>query len=288
MQTINVSGILVENRSVLSVFLGREVKVDFYLPKNVAEPAKMSLLLINDGQNMKELGLESILENLYSENEIQPLLCAAIHTGSQRKMEYGVASQPDYQGRGSKAGFYSYFIMRELLPFIRDTYNITSFKERAFAGFSLGALSAMDIVLNHPEKFTKAGLISGSFWWRSVDQTEKEYDDDKHRIMQQEIRNSTYHKGLKFFFQCGNMDETLDRNNNGVIDSIDDTLDVIKELVVKGYNREKDIHYLEMPDGKHDIATWGRAMPEFLKWGWGKSMKSEVRSRKVTDMPSQL
>ena len=51
---------------------------------------------------------------------------------------------------------------------------------------------------------------------------------------------------------------------------------MIKELVAKGYNREKDIHYLEMPDGKHDIATWGRAMPEFLKWGWGKSMKSEV------------
>ena len=270
MQPVNVSGILVENRSVLSVFLGREVKVDFYLPKNVAEPAAMSLLLINDGQNMKELGLESILENLYSENAIQPLLCAAIHTGSQRKMEYGVASQPDYLGRGSKAGFYTYFIVRELLPFIRDTYKITSFKERAFAGFSLGALTALDIVLNHPEKFTKAGLFSGSFWWRSIDQTEKEYDDDKHRIMQQEIRNGTYHKGLKFFFQCGNMDETLDRNNNGIIDSIDDTLDIIKELVAKGYGREKDIHYLEMPDGKHDIATWGRAMPQFLKWGWGK------------------
>ena len=34
--------------------------------------------------------------------------------------------------------------------------------------------------------------------------------------------------------------------------------------------REKDIKYLEMHDGKHDIATWGRAMPVFLKWGWGK------------------
>ena len=270
MQPVNVSGILVENRSVLSVFLGREVKLDFYLPKNVTEPSGMSLLLINDGQNMKEMGLENILEKLYTENAIKPLLCVAIHAGTQRKMEYGVASQPDYLGRGNKAGFYTYFIVRELLPFIRDTYKIASFKERAFAGFSLGALMALDIVLNNPEKFMKVGLFSGSFWWRSVDQAEKEYDDDKHRIMQQAIRNGSYHKGLKFFFQCGNMDETLDRNNNGIIDSIDDTLDVIKELVAKGYDREKDIHYLEMPDGKHDIATWGRAMPEFLKWGWGK------------------
>lgn len=270
MQLVNLSGLLVENRSLLSVFLGKEVKIDFYLPKNVANPSEMSLLLINDGQNMKDIGLAGILENLYAEKAVSPLLCVAIHTGSQRKMEYGVASQKDYLGRGANAGFYTSFILRELLPFIRNVYKIPSFKERAFAGFSLGALMALDIVFNHPEKFSKAGLFSGSFWWRSIDQTEKEYDDDLHRIMHQEIRNGSYKPGMKFFFQCGNMDETMDRNNNGVIDSIDDTLDIIKELVAKGYHREKDIYYLEMADGKHDMATWGRAMPVFLKWGWGR------------------
>jgi uncharacterized Zn ribbon protein len=65
------------------------------------------------------------------------------------------------------------------------------------------------------------------------------------------------------------MDETMDRNSNGIIDSIDDTVDLIKELEGKGYSRGNDIHYVEMADGKHDIPTWGRAMPEFLKWGWG-------------------
>ena len=270
MQPVNLPGILVENRSLLSVFLEREVKVDFYLPKNVAGISDISLLLINDGQNMKEMGLAGILENLYTEIAISPLLCVAIHAGAYRKMEYGVASQKDYLDRGAKAGFYTSFVLRELLPFIRDTYKIVSFKERAFAGFSLGALMALDIVLNHPEKFSKAGLFSGSFWWRSVDQSEKKYDNDLHRIIHQEIKNGSYHAGMKFFFQCGNKDETMDRNNNGIIDSIDDTLDVIKELKAKGYNPEKDIHYLEMPDGRHDIATWGRAMPVFLKWGWGR------------------
>ena len=270
MQPVNQSGILVESRLLLSVFLGREVKVDFYLPKKVADTKEMSLLLINDGQNMKEVGLTRILESLYAEKAITPLFCAGIHTGSQRKMEYGVASQKDYLGRGANAGFYTSFILRELLPFIRDVYAIPSFKERAFAGFSLGALMALDIVFNHPEKFSKAGLFSGSFWWRSIDQTEKEYNDDLHRIIHQEIKKGSYKPGMKFFFQCGNMDETMDRNNNGIIDSIDDTLDVIKELVARGYHREKDIHYLEMADGKHDMATWGRALPVFLKWGWGR------------------
>ena len=255
---------------IRSAFLDRQVTIDFYIPTNATDSAEISLLLINDGQNMEELGLARILERLYQERLLRPLLCAAIHTGHQRKMEYGVAAKPDYLGRGAKAGFYTSFVIKELLPCIHDNFGISTFKESAFAGFSLGALMALDIVWNHPHIFSRAGLFSGSFWWRSIDQTEDHYEDDLHRIIHQEIRNGNYFPGLKFFFQCGNMDETMDRNKNGIIDSIDDTLDLISELEQKGYEREMGIKYLEIADGKHDIATWGRAMPVFLKWGWGK------------------
>ena len=272
MQLANVSGILVEKTSIESSFLEREVKVDFYLPRNVIDLSPVSLLLINDGQNMEELGLETILGQLYSDEEIEPLICVAIHAGNERKMEYGVAGESDFKGRGAKANLYSLFIFEELLPFIRKNI-VPSFKEKAFAGFSLGGLSALDIVWSHPDEFSKVGVFSGSLWWRSVDQAEEEYDDDRHRIMHQEIRNGNYTAWLKFFFQCGNMDETRDRNNNGIIDSIDDTLDLIKELEAKGYEKGKDIKYVEMKDGQHDISTWGRAMPGFLKWGWGKDSK---------------
>lgn len=271
MQLANVSGILVENFSLESEFLQRKVKIDVYLPRNVAEPSQMSLLLINDGQNMEELQLESILEQLYTQQAIEPLLCVAIHAGNERKMEYGIASQPDYYGRGAKAGLYTSFVMEELIPHIQKTYKMPLFREKAFAGFSLGGLSAMDIVWNHPDEFNKVGVFSGSLWWRSIDQTEINYNDDKHRIIHQQVRDGQYYPWLKFFFQCGNMDETKDRNKNGIIDSIDDTVDLIKELVAKGYVGEKNIYYTEMKDGRHDIATWARVMPEFLKWGWGTS-----------------
>lgn len=269
MQSVKVSGILVENTVLNSEHLQRDVTIDFFLPKNVIDPSAMSLLLINDGQNMEELGLKTILSGLYKENTIRPLLCVAIHTNKDRKREYGVAGYPDYLGRGDKAGGYTSFIREELIPFIKQTYGLDSFREKAFAGFSLGGLMALDIVWSHPREFTKAGIFSGSLWWRSIDQEKEEYNDHLHRIMHQRIRQGHYHPGLKFFFQCGNMDETMDRNNNGIIDSIDDTLDLIKELEAKGYSTEKDIYYLEMADGKHDIPTWGKAMPEFLKWGWG-------------------
>ena len=84
-----------------------------------------------------------------------------------------------------------------------------------------------------------------------------------------QIKSGNYAPWLKFFFECGAADEEDDRNNNGIIDSIDDTMDLIKELIAKGYD-ENAIHYLQIEDGKHDVETWARAMPEFLKWGWGK------------------
>ncbi len=269
MQTIVLPKILVEKRTIQSIHLERDVTVDFYLPINIVYPEKLSLLLINDGQNLIEMDFANMVGAFIERDEISPIICVGIHAGEERKMEYGVAGKPDYLGRGAKASLYQLFILEELLPLIKQYYFINSFAEISFAGFSLGGLSAMDTVWNNPELFSKAAVFSGSLWWRSVDQDDVLYDDDTHRIMHQQIRNADFNEGQKFFFQVGNMDETSDRNNNGIIDSIDDTLDLIKELVSKGYDIEKDIRFLEMKQGKHDIATWKLAMPEFLKWGWG-------------------
>ena len=275
MELANKSGILVEKTCLESQFLLREVRVDFYLPLSIADASPISLLLINDGQDMEKMHFVSILENLYTEKAIEPILFVAIHASKERRMEYGTQYQSDYKERGAKAGLYTSFIFDELLPYIRKKYENFLFKEKALAGFSLGGLSALDIVWSRPGEFAKVGLFSPSLWWRSLDQDDEEYDDDKHRIMHQQIRNGQYAPWLKFFFQCGNMDESKDRNNNGIIDSIDDTLDLIKELESIGYDRNVDIYYLEMADGHHDVYTWGRAMPEFLKWGWSVTTPSE-------------
>ncbi|HLY70014.1 MAG TPA: alpha/beta hydrolase-fold protein [Puia sp.] len=267
----NPTEILEESVELKSELLNRTVKVDFYLPTNISDPSGMSLLLINDGQDMEKLLLSSILEDLYALNIIEPLLCVGIQAG-ERKMEYGTAKILDYKKRGARSQAYTDFIFEELLPFTHKNYNVPKFKEMAFAGFSLGGLSALDIVWNHPQAFTKVGVFSGSLWWRIKDKNNKSYNDDHDRIMQHQIRNGNYYPWLKFFFECGAADEEEDRNNNGIIDSIDDTLDLIRELMNKGYT-ENDIQYLQIEDGKHDVDTWARAMPEFLKWGWARGKK---------------
>jgi enterochelin esterase-like enzyme len=270
LSTKNKYTLLTEHITIESELLQREVIVDCFLPTAVPQPEEMSLLLINDGQNMEELGLETILNKLLSANSIEPLFCAAIHAGKERKMEYGTAAQTDFAGRGAKAGAYSDFIFKELLPKIRKTYQVPVFKEKSFAGFSLGGLSALDIVWNHPHEFSKVGVFSGSLWWRTKD-IDDGYNESTDRIMHTQVRKGGFYPWIKFFFESGILDETMDRNNNGIIDSIDDTTSLIEELEKKGYDRNTHIQYLELADGKHDIATWARAMPVFLEWGWGSN-----------------
>jgi len=129
-------------------------------------------------------------------------------------------------------------------------------------------LSALDIVWNHPAEFIKVGVFSGALWWRRKGYEDEHYNWEKDRIMQLQVEKGAYTPWLSFFFECGRLDETADRNNNGIIDLIEDTTDLIAALKNLGYS-EDQICYLELEDGRHNVETWKRAFPDFLKWGWG-------------------
>ncbi len=262
--------VVVKNLALDSVSLNRKVLIDIYEPASLSLKEDPRFLLINDGQDLVTMDFTAILENLMDGQSIQPLVCIGIHAGPERKMEYGVAGIPDFKGRGALAIDHSSFVLTELIPFLKAYYSLEQLPLLSYAGFSLGALSALDTAWSHPSIFNMAAVFSGSLWWRSLDQTDPDYSDDQHRIMHQRIRTGGFKPGLKFFFQCGNKDETNDRNKNGIIDSIEDTRDLIQELVDKGYEVHEDIAYLEMEDGSHDVPTWARAFPDFLKWAFGK------------------
>ena len=265
--TINIS---VVNHTFNSKFLEREVKVDLYVPINILHTSDLSLLLINDGQDLVTMHFDEILDELYEDRSIGSLLCVGIHCSKDRKNEYGTAKILDYKGRGARAFLYNRFILEELMPFIRSSLLVRSFKEKSFAGFSLGGLCALDMVWNHPEEFPKVGVFSGSLWWRDRDQDDPDFNEGTDRIMHRQVREGNYAPWLRFFFEVGTLDEVADRNKNGIIDSIDDTLSLVDELAKKGYDRNTDIKFIELKNGRHDVPTWAKAFPDFLKWGWGE------------------
>ena len=260
-----------EKISAYSNLLKRDVVVNVLAPSEFSEgQRKYPLLLLNDGQDMDKLRVKTTIETLVEVGQIENLVVAGVVAGD-RLQEYGVTTQHDYLKRGKLTKAYAAYVTTELIPYLLYKYPIDPLALRhSIAGCSMGGLSAIDLAWNHPDLFQKVGVFSGSFWWRKRDSGSRFYSDQRDRLMHRQIRNGKMKAGMKFWFQTGKLDEQNDRNKNGIIDSIDDTLDLIAELTKKGYRPFHDIQYYEMENGKHTVETWAEAMPEFLKWAFGK------------------
>lgn len=235
------------------------------VPENHAE---LHLLLLNDGQDAGSLHLKEITDSLQKAKAIQPLVIVAIHAGD-RMQEYGVAGKPDYEKRGSKADHYDAFINNELYPYIKKKAGVRKFKSVAFAGFSLGGLSALDIAYTHNDKIQKAGIFSGSFWWRDKDTKDSTYNNDKNRIMIARLKASRKQPDQQYWFYAGGKEENADRDGDGIIDAIDDTKDVIAALKERGVP-DRNIVYKETPQGQHDWPYWSAVFPDFMVWAFGR------------------
>lgn len=255
--------------SLHSSVLDRLVSITMLIPNRIEQP--LSLLLLNDGQDYAAMKLEKTFQKSLESLATKPFLWVAVHAGD-RLQEYGVAGMPDYKGRGAKAAAYSHFVLKELLPWLNAQFPLSNAaNDRVMAGCSLGGLSAFDLAWNHPQVFGKVGVFSAAFWWRK-----RALDDgysDADRIAHHMVRIGNGGKDLKFWLEVGTEDEKCDRNNNGVIDSIDDTLDLITELILKGYALERDISYVEVKGGKHDLQTWAKVMPDFIAWAFSNHSK---------------
>ena len=234
-------------------------------PTQVPAGVELSVLLVFDGQDFQAVRVRKSLQDFERMNPKLPLLLVGIHANENRIYEYGTASQPDYAYRGNKAANTTHFVIDELIPYLKAEFPVS--RDRlswSIGGFSLGGLMALDIAWHHAEVFATVGVFSGSFWWRQR-ALDDDYDESD-RIMHRIVSNTMGQPPLRFWFQTGTRDEEDDRDNDGIIDSIDDTLDLIAELERKGYAWGKDIVYHEVVDGEHNAKTWSEVFPLFLAW----------------------
>ncbi len=226
-----------------------------------------NLLILNDGQDMGKLEVREIMDSLYKLSKISPLVIIGVEAGD-RMQEYGVNGKPDYLGRGNRAGFYDAFINNELYPYAKKQSGVRKFQSVAIAGCSMGGLSAFDIAWNHPDKISKVGVFSGSFWWRDKSSDDSSYSDEKNRIMYSSLKSSRKKPGLQYWFYAGASEEKGDRDKDSIIDVIDDTKDIIQLLQNKNIASGNAIAYTESPKGKHDYESWKKVFPEFLLWAF--------------------
>lgn len=261
-----------------SKYLDHIVTFRFMAPSNYWDAGhKFPVLLMNDGQDFTAMKLEKTFSEAYTSKSVRPFVYIGLECNENRIHEYGTASTADFKGRGGKALEYSKFVIEEFMPFLKKEFKVSTDKrDWVYCGMSLGGLSAFDIAYRHSNLFGKIGVFSGSFWWRKKAYVKKDVAD-RSRILLDVIQNGNAAPHLKFWLQTGTEDEKADRNNNGVIDAIDDTLDVIKELGARGYSYPGAIVYEEVLGGKHDLSTWADIFPKFVIWAFAKPLLTPVQ-----------
>ena len=254
---------------VYSRHLQRQVKLSILNTPVQADKSVLNLLILNDGQEMEKLRMKAIVDSLFKAGAIQPLVVVGIHAGD-RMQEFGVAGQADYEGRGSRAGYYEAFIDDELYPFIKKKAGVRKFKSIAIAGCSLGGLSSLDMAWDHADKIDKVGSFSGSFWWRDKSADDSSYSDEKNRILYAKIKSSRKRPKLQYWLYAGGAEENSDRDKDGVIDVLDDTQDMVSLLKEKKNVAANDVVFVTDPTGQHDWRWWSQQMPAFLVWAFGR------------------
>lgn len=134
------------------------------------------------------------------------------------------------------------FIQKELIPYIDSTYNTEPY--RMFVGHSLGGLTVINTLINHPTLFNSYVAIDPSLWW------------DKQFLIKraEQVLGQNDYTGRSLFFAAANIKEkgmnveAKDENNDNVPAS--DKL-LFQEILKKSKNPTLTWHWKFYPEDNH-------------------------------------
>jgi enterochelin esterase-like enzyme len=148
-----------------------------YLPPGYDEGAERAypLLIMQDGQNLFDPQTSFIrghtwrvaetADEVIGAGEVEPVVIAGVANGGEKRLAEYTPSR-DWKMGGGDAGNYGEMLTRELLPFLRSKFRVTSeAAETGVGGSSLGGLLSLWLGLRYPEMFGKLAVLSPSVWW---------------------------------------------------------------------------------------------------------------------------
>jgi enterochelin esterase-like enzyme len=185
-------------------------------------------IFVQDGGEYITLGsMVNVLDNLIARGDIPPVVGIFVDP-VDRNSEYWL--NPAYER----------MITDELLPFIRDRYDVARDPAKtAIMGASLGGEISVMIALDHPEIFGKCGSQSGVVGL------------DGGRLIR--VVKAEPRRAIDFYLDCGRFGDALDENR------------LMREaLVEKSYV----LKYQELNEG-HSWGNWRAHLDDMLVAFWG-------------------
>jgi predicted alpha/beta superfamily hydrolase len=242
------------HRKFSSSRLGNKRDLMVWLPPNYEnEPARRyPVLYVHDGQNLFDPNtafagvdwqLDETAEALIHVGKIEPVIIVGIANTPERLDEYSL----------KKGRRYAAFLTEEVKPLIDQTYRTLPQRQHtAVMGSSLGGLISFYLAWWHPEIFSMAGCLSGSWTW-----------DGGAIFRMVEEEEALPALPIKIYLDHGS--EGSEGRQAWIYRSMRDA------LVRRGFNLRQDLAYYFGMGDEHNEAAWARRVWRPLAFFFGKT-----------------
>jgi enterochelin esterase-like enzyme len=228
-----------------------------YLPPSYAKTAQpYDLLVVFDGETYIDVvPTPTTLDNIISEKRIAPTVALII--GNAKGM------------RGTELPCnptFAAFLNSELIPWLRQSYNVTHDPGRVtIGGSSYGGLAATCAAYRYPETFGNVLSQSGSYWWTPPLDPSKpnSFSPDADPSYVARLFVNSPKLPIRFYLDAGSLE--LDKTGEGgsILVPNRHLRDVLR---AKGY----EVFYQEF-QGAHDYQSWRGTIADGLILLGGKS-----------------
>jgi enterochelin esterase family protein len=152
-----------------TIFPGTTRDWSIYVPAQYKADQPAALMVFQDGEGMRNLTgrwrVPIVFDNLIARGDMPPTIAVFINPGHEK-------AKPRQNGKHSNRGFeydslgdrYVRFLLEEIIPEVRQHYNITDDPNlHAIGGSSSGAICAFTAAWERPDSFRKVYSSVGSF-----------------------------------------------------------------------------------------------------------------------------
>ncbi len=214
-------------------------RITVYLPARYRPARRYPLLIVHDGGDyLQYASLQTVLDNLIDDLEIQPLIVAMTHPG-ERLIEY-----PNHEE-------HCRFIAEDLLSAMEQRYPILPTPHaRGLMGASFGAVASLATAWRYPGRFGRLLLQSGSFAFTDIGTHKREPAFDPVVDFINEFRRSPGRPSERVYISCGTYESLIYENRS-----------MLPLLQATGMS----VRYEEARDG-HNWENWRDRLRHALSW----------------------
>lgn len=239
------------NKEFRSTNLTFTPQVTLYLPAGYQKSGKKyPVLYALDGQNLfdnktafsGEWQLDENIEALQKKGLLDDIIVVGVHNTSRRMYDYtpSLAKTKEFGELGGDLDKFGRFLVQELKPYIDKNFPVlTDRLHTGIMGSSLGGLSSFYLLGWYPQVFSRAGVISPSFWWDQVRVTN-------------DLQAMKFPSDVRIYID-GGWREGADESSMVRYMRL-----VYQELKKKGLKDLDNLFYFEDPEGTHSETFWAR------------------------------